>query len=83
MQNTETPNPNIVSDSSACLPARAPGLKSSGRGVKSGLHAGANPDLTDSAAGFSARDYARRDTRSRQILQLIESKKPKPAAALR
>ncbi len=48
------------------------------------LTAGANPDKTDSAAGFSARDYALRDTRSRQILQLIEAKKPKvPAAASR
>lgn len=42
------------------------------------LEAGANPDKTDSAAGLSARDYARRDSRSRQILQLIEAKKPKP-----
>lgn len=40
------------------------------------LAAGANPDKADSAAGLSARDYARRDTRSRQILQLIEAKKP-------
>ena len=47
------------------------------------LDAGANPDITDSAAGYSARDYARRDTRSRQILQLIESKKPKPVSAAR
>ena len=47
--------------------------------VKRLLAAGANPDKTDSAAGFSARDYAERDSRSRQILQLIEAKKPKPA----
>jgi ankyrin repeat protein len=45
--------------------------------VKMLLDAGADPDKTDSAAGFSARDYAQRDTRSRQILQLIEAKKPK------
>ena len=45
------------------------------------LAAGADPDKTDSAAGLSARDYAQRDTRSRQILQLIEAKKPKPQAA--
>ena len=44
------------------------------------LEAGADPDKADSAAGLTARDYAERDTRSRQILQLIESKKPKSAA---
>ena len=41
------------------------------------LDAGANPDKTDSAAGYSARDYATRDTRSREILKMIEDKKPK------
>jgi ankyrin repeat protein len=41
------------------------------------LAAGADPDRTDSAAGYSARDYARRDTRNRDILKLIEAKKPK------
>ena len=45
--------------------------------VKRLLAAGADPDKADSAAGFSARDYAQRDSRSRQILQLIEAKKPK------
>lgn len=49
--------------------------------VKRLLEAGANPDKTDSAAGYSARDYAARDARSRQILQLIEAKKPKAASA--
>ena len=43
------------------------------------LSAGADPDRTDAAAGFSARDYATRDTRARDILKLIEEKKPKPA----
>jgi ankyrin repeat protein len=47
--------------------------------VKALLAAGANPDKPDSAAGLSARDYAARDTRSRQILQLIEAKAAKPA----
>jgi ankyrin repeat protein len=51
--------------------------------VKLLLNSGANPDKTDNAAGLSARDYATRDTRSRQILQLIEAKKPKAAAASR
>ena len=40
------------------------------------LAAGADPDRTDSAAGYSARDYARRDTRTREILKLIEARKP-------
>ena len=51
--------------------------------VKLLLNAGANPDKSDTAAGLSARDYATRDTRSRQILQLIEAKKPRPASASR
>jgi len=48
--------------------------------VKLLLEAGANPDKPDSAAGYSARDYAKRDTRSREILKLIEAKKPPPQA---
>lgn len=42
------------------------------------LGQGANPDKTDAAAGFSARDYAKRDPRARDILKLIEDKKPSP-----
>ena len=49
--------------------------------VKRLLMAGADPDRKDSAAGLSARDYAMRDARSRNILQQIEAKKPKPATA--
>lgn len=49
--------------------------------VRALLTAGANPDKTDNAAGLSARDYAARDTRSRDILQAIEARKPKPAVA--
>ncbi len=49
--------------------------------VKLLLSAGANPDKSDSAAGLSARDYAARDGRSREILQAIQAKKPKPSAA--
>ena len=48
--------------------------------VKALLAAGADPDRTDSAAGYSARDYARRDNRARDILALIEASKTKPAA---
>ena len=47
--------------------------------VRQLLDAGANPDRTDTAAGYSARDYATRDPRAHDILQLIEDKKPKPA----
>jgi uncharacterized protein len=49
--------------------------------VRALLAAGANPDKTDNAAGLSARDYATRDGRSRDILQAIEAKKPKKAAS--
>jgi hypothetical protein len=46
------------------------------------LNSGADPDKADHAAGFSARDYAERDPRAREILKLIEDKKPKsPATA--
>ena len=49
--------------------------------IKLLLSHGADPDKVDAAQGFSARQYAERDNRSRQILQLIESKKPKSGAA--
>jgi ankyrin repeat protein len=49
--------------------------------VKLLLASGANPDKTDSAAGLSARDYAIRDTRSRDILQMIQSAKPAASAS--
>ena len=39
------------------------------------LRAGANPDKADHSAGYSARDYAKRDTRSRELLKLIETVK--------
>jgi len=42
------------------------------------LAAGADPDRSDAAAGYSARDYATRDARARDILKLIDNKKPKP-----
>lgn len=38
--------------------------------------AGADPDRPDSAAGYSARDYAERDRRSPELLKAIEAKKP-------
>ena len=39
------------------------------------LQAGANPDKADHAAGYTARDYAKRDTRNPQMLKLIETVK--------
>lgn len=45
--------------------------------VKVLLEAGANPDKSDAVAGFSARDYAKRDSRSREIQQMIASVKAK------
>jgi len=39
------------------------------------LKAGADPDKTDHAAGLSAREYAKRDTRNRELLKLIETTK--------
>jgi ankyrin repeat protein len=41
--------------------------------IKMLLRAGADPDKTDTAAGYSARDYAKRDSRNPEILALIES----------
>jgi ankyrin repeat protein len=46
--------------------------------VRSLLNAGADPDKTDSVAGYSARDYAKRDNRTPQLLKLIEAKKAAP-----
>lgn len=43
------------------------------------IAAGADPDRTDSAAGFSDRDYARRDTRFPELLAAIEAA-PRAAA---
>ena len=43
------------------------------------LKLGANPDKTDHAAGYSARDYAKRATRSRELLKLIETVKSQKA----
>lgn len=45
------------------------------------LSQGADPDKADHAAGYSARDYAARDAHARDILKMIEDKRPKPASA--
>ena len=46
--------------------------------VRALIAAGANPDKPDAAAGYSARDYAKRDNRTPELLRIIEAKKPKP-----
>jgi ankyrin repeat protein len=51
--------------------------------VKYLLSKGANPDKADNAAGYSARDYARRDVRTPELLRLIEAAKKTAAAAPR
>ena len=50
--------------------------------VKMLLEAGANPDKQDHASGLSAREYAKRDTRTRDLLSLIETVKSKKASAV-
>ncbi len=43
------------------------------------LQAGADPDKRDFAAGYSAREYAKRDTRMPEMLRLIETTaRPRP-----
>ncbi len=46
-----------------------------GPAVKRLLQGGANADKRDFAAGYSAREYAKRDTRNPELLRLIESVK--------
>jgi hypothetical protein len=46
------------------------------------LEAGADPDKADHASGYSARDYAKRDNRSPDMLRLIESVRSKRAASV-
>lgn len=50
--------------------------------VKMLLEAGANPDRADHASGNSAREYAKRDNRSTDMLRLIEAVKAKKKAVV-
>ena len=50
--------------------------------VKMLLAAGADPDRADHASGYTAREYAKRDRRSTDILRLIETSKSKKAATV-
>ena len=43
---------------------------------------GASPDKTDHIAGLSARDYAKRDDRTRQLLSILDAKPDVPAREL-
>ena len=45
------------------------------------LSRGADPRRSDSVAGYSALDYARRDNRAQQILRLLETARPAQPAA--
>lgn len=45
------------------------------------LESGADADKADHAAGYSARDYARRETRTAELLTLIETVKSRRKAA--
>jgi ankyrin repeat protein len=44
------------------------------------LRAGANPDKTDHVSGYSARDYAKRDTRNPQLLKMMDTIKSEKKA---
>ncbi|WP_419827006.1 ankyrin repeat domain-containing protein [Sphingomonas sp.] len=46
------------------------------------LDAGADPRATDSVAGMSAIDYARRDGRSEALLRMLETTPPKPKRSI-
>ncbi len=46
------------------------------------LDAGADPDIADNAAGYSARDYARQDTRGGQLAKLLADAPKRKAAAV-
>ena len=43
---------------------------------------GANPEKADTAAGYSARDYAKQDRRSAAILRALDEKRAVPGRAL-
>jgi len=53
----------------AAVQARSPRL------VRALLERRADPDIADRLAGFSARDYARRDNRNPEMLRIIEAAK--------
>ena len=46
------------------------------------LEAGADPNKADHAAGYSARDYAKQDRRTTELLKLIDTVKPTRKASM-
>jgi hypothetical protein len=46
------------------------------------LEAGADPDKADHASGYTAREYAKRDSRAQDVLRLIETVKSKKKPAV-
>lgn len=46
------------------------------------MNAGANPAKTDTLAGLSARDYAKRDVRAAAILKILDAAKPLKSGAI-
>ncbi len=46
------------------------------------LEAGADPNKADHAAGYSARDYAKQDRRTTELLRLIDTVKPTRKASI-
>lgn len=72
-------NFNLANASGETPLIRAVQMRDAGM-VRALLEAGADPDQADVIAGMSARDYARRDSRSPQLLALIESADKAPRA---
>ena len=50
--------------------------------VRELIAGGANPDQSDRVAGLSARDYAKRDTRTPALAKLLDETPPKPKGAV-
>ena len=50
--------------------------------VRALVAGGANPDQRDVIAGLSAREYAKRDTRSPALARLLDETPAKPSAAV-
>ena len=46
------------------------------------MRRGANPDKADHATGMSARDYAKRDDRTGQLVTILEAKADRPGRDL-
>lgn len=84
---------NFTEGAEALLDAKAPVDQTNRRGetalimavqgknnavVRLLVRRGANPDKADHIAGMSARDYAKRDDRSGQLLALLDAKEDRP-----